>query len=583
MSHLLVSRLVNAVANLWKLAVLVLTPIFFLPLVLYVDTKESRCAYVVCLMSAFWMTNAVPLPVTALLPVVLFPLLGVLATDEACYPYLQETNMLFIGSLIMAMAIEHCNVHKRIALRVMLFVGTNPRWIMLGFMLTTMFMSTWICNTATTAMMMPIVDAVLAEVIDADYDPLMLAEVGAYEGEKDKHKQLNRTTSGESSEKYYKTVPLASRSCSVRSEDVAKQRAQRTLSKSLYLSVAFAANIGGTATLTSAGPNLILKFVVEEFYGGLPPIDYASWLVFSTPGVVISVFVVWAAFQVLYRNMGAVGLETKGHAAKKVINKKYDELGPISFHEFAVLVMLALLVLLWMFRDPHFARGWATFFGDVKPKDATAALFVVFFLFVIPSDPRKVGSCSTLLTWDVVQKRLPWGVVLLRGGGFAMAEATNVSGLSRWMGHHLSSFGFLSPQYIILVVSVIVAFITEVVSNSATATIFLPIMAQLATDLHMNPLMIIVPVALSCSFAFMLPVGTPANAIVSSHANISPAEMILPGLVVKCICIGIMLVSINTIGVIIFDLNNFPTWAEDLDGNGTLVNMLNRTLAVSGH
>lgn len=164
-----------------------------------------------------------------------------------------------------------------------------------------------------------------------------------------------------------------------------------------------------------------------------------------------------------------------------------------------------------------------------------------------------------------------------------MAEATNVSGLSRWMGHHLSSFGFLSPQYIILVVSVIVAFITEVVSNSATATIFLPIMAQLATDLHMNPLMIIVPVALSCSFAFMLPVGTPANAIVSSHANISPAEMILPGLVVKCICIGIMLVSINTIGVIIFDLNNFPTWAEDVDGNGTLANILNRTLAVSGH
>lgn len=583
MSHLLVSRLVNAVANLWKLVVLVLIPIFFLPLVLYVDTKESRCAYVVCLMSTFWMTNAVPLPVTALLPVVLFPLLGVLATDEACYPYLQETNMLFIGSLIMAMAIEHCNVHKRIALRVMLCVGTNPRWIMLGFMLTTMFMSTWICNTATTAMMMPIVDAVLAEVIDADYDPLMLAEVGAYEGEKDKQKQFNRSTSGESSEKNYKAAPLPSRSCSVRSEDVAKQRAQRTLSKSLYLSVAFAANIGGTATLTSAGPNLILKFVVEEFYGGLPPIDYASWLVFSTPGVVISVFVVWAAFQLLYRNMGAVGLETKGHAAKKVINKKYDELGPISFHEFAVLVMLALLVLLWMFRDPHFARGWATFFGDLKPKDATAALFVVFFLFVIPSDPRKVGTCSTLLTWDVVQKRLPWGVVLLRGGGFAMAEATNVSGLSRWMGHHLSSFGFLSPQYIILVVSVIVAFITEVVSNSATATIFLPIMAQLATDLHMNPLMIIVPVALSCSFAFMLPVGTPANAIVSSHANISPAEMILPGLVVKCICIGIMLVSINTIGVIIFDLNNFPTWAEDVDGNGTLANILNRTLAVSGH
>ncbi|EEC09980.1 Na+/dicarboxylate, Na+/tricarboxylate and phosphate transporter, putative, partial [Ixodes scapularis] len=516
---------------------------------------EARCAYVVCLMSSFWMTNAVPLPVTALLPVVLFPLLGVLPTDEACYPYLQETNMLFIGSLIMAMAIEHCNVHKRIALRVMLCVGTNPRWIMLGFMLTTMFMSTWICNTATTAMMMPIVDAVLAEVIDTELAAQLEAPA-------------------------LKTKPATPDPSTVKR----LQQANRTLSKSLYLSVAFAANIGGTATLTSAGPNLILKFVVEEFYGGLPPIDYASWLLYSTPGVIISVFVVWAAFQfALNPFFRSVGLDRKGHAAKKVINKKYDELGPITFHEFAVLVMLASLVLLWMFRDPHFARGWSTFFGDLKPKDATAALFVVFFLFVIPADPRKLGTSPTLLTWDVVQKRLPWGVVLLRGGGFAMAEATNVSGLSRWMGHQLASFSFMSPQCIIFVVSVIVAFITEVVSNSATATIFLPIMAQLATDLHLNPLMIIVPVALSCSYAFMLPVGTPANAIVASHANILPAEMILPGLVVKCICICIMLVSINTLGVFIFDLNSFPTWAEDFVANDSLSAVLNRTITVSGH
>lgn len=589
MSHLQLRRLLTAVLGLWKLAVLFLAPLLFLPIILYIDAKESRCAYVVCLMSCFWMTNAVPLPVTALLPVVLFPLLGVLPTDEACYPYLQETNMLFIGSLIMAMAIEHSNVHKRIALRVMLCVGTNPRWIMLGFMLTTMFMSTWICNTATTAMMMPIVDAVLAEVVETDPDVLMLAEAGECDGDKEAHRLLNCAEGG-SCEKKEKlpgcssTPSNAQKRLSSELEATKKmQHANRILSKSLYLSVAFAANIGGTATLTSAGPNLILKFVVEEFYGGLPPIDYASWMVFSTPGVIISVFLVWAAFQVLYQKLGSVGLDRKGHAAKKVINKKYDELGPMTFHEFAVLVMLACLVLLWMFRDPHFARGWATFFGDMKPKDATAALFVVFFLFVIPSDPRKVGTSPTLLTWDVVQKRLPWGVILLRGGGFAMAEATNVSGLSKWMGHQLASFSFMSPQCIIFVVSVIVAFITEVVSNSATATIFLPIMAQLATDLHLNPLMIIVPVALSCSFAFMLPVGTPANAIVASHANINPAEMILPGLVVKCICICIMLVSINTLGVFIFDLNSFPTWAEDLGANESLATVFNRTLKVAGH
>lgn len=592
MTHLPFRRLFNIFLDVWKLIVVIAAPLILLPLILYGDTKESRCAYVVCLMSVFWMTNAVPLPVTALLPVVLFPLLGVLATDEACYPYLQETNMLFIGSLIMAMAIEHCNVHRRIALRVMLFVGTNPRWIMLGFMLTTMFMSTWICNTATTAMMMPILDAVLAEVTENDADVIILAEEGECEPHKEVYKPLKgsaRDMPSCSKQEKIGACHRAETSTRVRRQTAemgsAKQirETSRMLSKSLYLSVAFAANIGGTATLTSAGPNLILKFVVEEFYGGLPPIDFASWILFATPGVIIAVFAVWAVFQLLYHRTTPVGLEKQGHAAKKVINKKYDELGRMTFHESAVLVMLLFLVLLWMFRDPHFARGWATFFGDMKPKDATAALFIVFLLFVIPSDPWNVGKSPTLLTWDVVQKRLPWGVVLLRGGGFAMAEATSVSGLSRWMGHQLASFSFMSPQCIIFVISTLVAFITEVVSNSATATIFLPIMAQLGTDLHLNPLLIIIPVALACSYAFMLPVGTPANAIVASHADINPTEMIVPGLIVKCICICIMFVSINTLGVYIFDLNDFPAWAAHGLVKDPMMASLNRTLSGVGH
>ncbi|XP_018494261.1 solute carrier family 13 member 5 [Galendromus occidentalis] len=557
----------------WKLGVTCLGPVLLSPLY-FINTTESRCGFVVSLMALYWMTETLPLAITALLPVVLFPSLGIISSDETCQQYLVETNMVFVASLVMAITIEHCNLHRRIALRVMLCVGTDPKWIMLGFMLTTMFLSVWICNTSTTAMMMPIVDAVLAEILSTRCSPddLELASSNEKSSEialLEKGRQCNGN-----SDKSLKNL-------AVFSDHHERQRKERHLAKGLYLSVAFAANIGGTATLTSAGPNLILKFIMDEYYDGRPPIDYASWIVFAAPGVVCTVLLVWGAFQLLYFMNRPLDSGMNGHAAKKTINKKYEELGPITFHETAVLSLFISMVLLWMFRDPHFMTGWANIFhyGSIKPKDSTCAMFIIVLLFVLPSKLSKAGDCPPLITWQTIQQRLPWGVVLLRGGGFAMAEATKKSGLSAWMGHQLAVFNFLKPSWMAFAVSSIVAFLTEFVTNSATATIFLPIVASLATDLHINPLYLVIPVTLACSYAFMLPVGTPANAIVATHAQLKTLDMLLPGAIAKLISICTMLVSLNTLGRLIYSLDTFPDWASE----SILSSAANATSGASGH
>ncbi|XP_022237472.1 solute carrier family 13 member 5-like isoform X1 [Limulus polyphemus] len=596
---MLLERMLKTLRKCWRTIILFATPLVLLPLLMVVDMKEARCAYVVLLMAVYWMTEPLPLAVTALLPVALFPLLQVITTDKACYPYLQETNMLFIGSLIVALAVECCNLHRRIALRVLVWVGTDPKWLMLGFMLTTMFLAMWICNTATTAMMMPIVDAVLVEICgNGEETPCVqtvqvppvvenenkigdIVKVIKHGEEADQGKEPSCIiiSNGLPKEPERETVLLTENV-----NPVNKRQQRKTFRKILFISVAFAANIGGTATLTSAGPNLVLKFVVEELYHGLPSVDYANWLLFAAPAAIVSVLLSYAAFQVLYFRKSCGNQSKQNQAARQIIRKKYEELGPMTFHEGAVLVLFILLVCLWMFRDPHFARGWATYFGDYKPKDATVVMLIVLLLFIIPAQPFKSGLSPALVTWPVIQQRIPWGVVLLRGGGFSMAEATSESGLSRWLGHQLATLQFLSIEGVIVVISVLTAFLTEFASNSATATILLPVVAELGTTLQVNPLFLMIPTTLACSCAFMLPVATPANAIVFTHAQLKAGDMLPPGLVVKILTIGVMLLNVNTLGRVVYDLNTFPEWAhqnlESQLSNMTMYEVSNSTKAI---
>lgn len=492
-------------------------------------------------MTIYWMLQPIPLAVTALIPIVLFPLLGLATTEKACEPYLQSTNMLFMASLIVAIAMESSGFHKRIALRALIFLGDNIRTLFAGFMFTTMFLGIWIINTAATAMILPIADIVTQELFDT-------------------------TEVADCAEQQYsqEQVELLTPKLIFRNNGNPRQGNQEKLNyirRLLYICIAFSATIGGTTTLTSNGPNLVFQFVLDDLYNGSPNVDYANWLLFCLPATILSVTICWFLVCVIYLRDGIVRHIRK--SPKNILLKKYVELGSLTFHELSVCMLFLFLIGLWMFRDPQYLPGWVHLLNtNIKPKDTTPAILIVILMFCIPKNPLGPFPSESILSWPVVQSKLAWGVILLRGGGFSMANTATSSGLTQLVGTYLSHLNQYSVPVIVSSICLIASFTTELASNSAIATIFLPISGQIAYNLNLNPLHFLIPVALSCSYAFILPVGTPANALVSSHANLNPSDMAFPGLFTKLVCLGIMLINLYLIGFPMFELDKLPEWAK---------------------
>ncbi|TRY98364.1 hypothetical protein DNTS_021790 [Danionella cerebrum] len=482
---------------LWRMKsslILFCTPLLLLPLPIVIKTKVACCAYVVALMAVYWCTEVLPLAVTALLPAVLFPLFTIMESKDVCMQYLKDTNMLFLGGLMVAVAVEHWNLHKRIALRVLLIVGVRPALLMLGFMGVTAFLSMWISNTATTAMMVPIVQAVL--------------------------EQLNNSTqTGET-------------------EDITSEKQSDA----------------------PDNPDII---------------NFASWFGFAFPNMIIMLTLAWIWLQIVFlgtnfrKTWGCGTVKTeKDIAAYNVIKEEHHSLGPMSFGELSVLGLFVLLVLLWFTRDPGFVDGWATHFFNAEKEfvtDATVAVFVAALLFVFPSKPPSLCfwraqsfdtvpqeervATPALLTWKVTQKKMPWSIILLLGGGFALAKGSEVSGLSKWLGDQMSPLQSIPPWAIAIVVCLMIATFTECTSNSQS--------------IGVNPLYVMVPCTLSASFAFMLPVATPPNAIVFSYGYLKVSDMAKTGIVMNIIGILSITLAINSWGRVIFRLDTFPTWANN--------------------
>ncbi|XP_075591907.1 Na(+)/citrate cotransporter isoform X2 [Dermatophagoides farinae] len=517
--------------------ILLLTPLLLSPLLwLNYHSTESRCAFVVLLMIIYWIFQPIPLAVTALIPVALFPLFGLATTEKACEPYLKSTNMLFMASLIIAIAMEKSGFHKRIAFRVLIFIGNDLRSIFAGFMFVTMFLGIWIINTAATAMILPIADVVVNEI---------------FNNYRDKNPELEMINGNPTIE--------------IQRSDVIRKYSKKIspeldyIRRLLYICIAFSATIGGTSTLTSNGPNLVFQFVLDQFYGNVPDVDYTKWLLFCLPATILSVFLCWCYITMIYLKINAQVKNTSTTA----LMQKYNELGSITFHEIAVCITFVVLIILWMFRDPQFLTGWARMLGhDIIPKDTTPAILMVILLFCIPSNPFGPFPSESLLDWKFAQSKLAWGVILLRGGGFAMADAAMSSGLTRLIGEQLVKINELPFWSIVVIISLTASFTTELASNSAIASVFLPISGQIALFLNKNPLFFIIPVTLSCSYAFVLPVGTPANALVASHAKLKPFDTVLPGFVTKMICITIMFCNLFILGVPMFSLDSLPMWAN---------------------
>eukprot|EP00794_Sanderia_malayensis_P014378 gene14378-15876_t len=598
----------------WKrFLIIFLTPIILSPLPLIVQGKEARTGYAILIMGTYWCTEVTNLAVTALLPLFLFPILSVMPASEISTPYFKDTNVLVLGGLVMAVAIEKWNVHKRIALKVLLLIGAQPRRLMLGFMLVTAFISMWITNTATTAMMTPIMEAVLKQL---DKDNLPEPEPENSEGNETdvlastNDKTLRTTGSSDDKEDISRIeseaemVELSApmhpkvtsqkgliREQSVSTEIEVKNRPAgeedprvkkyNMLCKAMMLSICYSANIGGTGTLTGTAPQLVLAGQLTDVFKDGPGMSFLAWFLYAFPEMLFFLIIAWIYLQMMFFGIGWKHLcccfrwkkrnTKKGQGVYKLMKKQYDELGPISFAEYVVFIHFIALVLFWLFRDPKFIPGWGSLFPMGKKSyvsDSTSAMLVIFSMFLFPSKrPVILGGKQTgkphktILEWKETQLKFPWNITILLGSGFALAKACESSGLSMWLGCQLTALDSVPNFIIALVISILLTFLTEFTSNTATATILLPVLASLSQSIKVHPYYLMVPATVCASFAFMLPVATPPNAIVFATGRLTIPDMMKAGFGMNIIGILVVTISINTLGIAYFGLNTFPAWA----------------------
>uniref|UniRef100_A0A3Q0SDN5 Solute carrier family 13 member 2 n=1 Tax=Amphilophus citrinellus TaxID=61819 RepID=A0A3Q0SDN5_AMPCI len=548
--------------------IIVVTPIAFLPLPLISPTSEARCGYAIILMALYWCTECMPLAVTALLPVVLFPMMGIMKGGDVDIEYLKDSNMLFVGGLLVAIAVEHWNLHKRIALRVLLLVGVRPALLMIGFMIVSSFLSMWISNTATTAMMLPIAHAVLQQLKSTE------TKVDGFLEENPSH-NLCFLLCWDPDEHEQTDFEESRRKAIEVKYDL--------LTKGMSLSVCYSASIGGTATLTGTTPNLILKGQMDRLFPENPDvINFATWFGFAFPNMLLMLVLTWFWLQLMFlgfnlkKAFGCGEKNDRDREAYAVMKEEYRKLGSMRFAEVAVLTIFVLLVLLWFTREPGFIPGWATVLFNKEAAfvtDGTVAILMSMLFFVIPSqlpfgnygytdEGKKIKAPPALLTWQVVHERMPWNIVLLLGGGFALAAGSEASHLSEWLGESLSPLQKIPPFAISLVLSLLIATFTECSSNTATTTLFLPILASMAQNIKIHPLYVMLPCTIASSLAFMLPVATPPNAIAFSYGNLKVIDMVKAGFMLNIIGILCINLGINTWGKAMFDLGTFPDWAN---------------------
>ncbi|XP_003797205.1 solute carrier family 13 member 2 [Otolemur garnettii] len=568
-------------------------PIFLLPLPILVSTKEAYCAYAIILMALFWCTEALPLAITALFPVILFPMMGIMDASEVCIEYLSDTNILFIGGLLVAIAVEHWNLHKRIALRVLLITGVRPALLLLGFMLVTAFLSMWISNTATTAMMVPIAHAVLEQLqsTQASQDPEEGSNNPAFElQEQSPQKEVTKLDNTE-------VLPLPPATSKPRPHP---NQEQLRFSQGMSLCVCYSASIGGIATLTGTTPNLVLQGQINSLFPHNDNVvNFASWFGFAFPTMIILLLLAWLWLQVLFlgfnfrKNFGiGVQSEEQKQAAFNVIQTEHKLLGPMTFAEKAVTVLFVFLVLLWFTREPGFFPGWGELAfpkanGGSMASDGTVAVFIGIIMFFVPSkfpgliqDPKKPGKLKAppaLLNWKIVNEKMPWNIVFLLGGGFALAKGSEYSGLSKWLGDKLTPLESVPPPAIAVILCFLVATFTECTSNVATTTLFLPILASMAQAICLNPLYVMLPCTLSASLAFMLPVATPPNAIVFSFGGLRVSDMARAGFLLNIIGVLVITLAINTWSFSVFHLDIFPSWAHSNTTTHCLLSSVNST------
>ena len=433
-------------------------------------------AAVALLMATWWGTEAVPLPVTALVPLAAFPLLEISSLKETASSYANPHIFLFLGGFILALAIQKSGLHKRLALSVLSKVSSSARSIVGAFMCISFFISMWVMNTSTALMLLPICLGVCVNIIQ--------------------------------------TVPSLS------------YKDRKNFEISLFLGIAYASSIGGMSTLIGTAPNIIFAGFMQENFN--IHISFLDWMKIALP---IGLMMLVASFIILTKIIYPSTFEINT-ATKSKINQALKKLGGISRDEKKVFIVFLITASLWICR-PLLAYHEIL----LGLTDAGIAILAAIILFILPSQKKK----SNLLEWSET-KKLPWGLLLLFGGGLALASSISSSGLGQWLGTSFSLLVELRPWVIILIITTFIIFLTELTSNTATTATFLPIAASLAAVISVAPMSIAIPIVMSSSLAFMLPVATPPNAIVYGSGKITIGNMIKAGFILNLI--GILIIAL---------------------------------------
>ena len=477
---------------------LVLGPLLFALTILFFQpeglSKEGNAVLATTLwVAVWWIFEVVPISVTAMLPIILFPISGALSLSSTTASYGHKYVFLYVGGFILSIAIERWNLHKRIALNIIALIGTSVSSIILGFMIATAFLSMWISNTATAVMMLPIGLAIVTQLKD---NPETVEDENAIFG------------------------------------------------KALMLAIAYSASIGGIATLIGTPPNLILAGILEEQYQ--IELTFSKWIVFGLPISLILLFICWK-----YLTRIAFSFKQKDFPGGKAeIKRQLEMLGKMSYEEKVVMIVFSMTAFLWITRS-FILKHLIPAIDDTIIAMASATI-----LFLIPSKSEKG---TQVMDWKNAV-RLPWGILLLFGGGLALAEGFKTTGLAEWIGSQVTLIDTLPLFVLLLILVLAVNFLTEINSNLATTAMLLPIIAPVALALDVHPYTLMVGITLAASCAFMLPVATPPNAIVFGSGYLRIPDMMRTGIWMNLISIIILTLLTYFFLPLIwdFDMNIFP-------------------------
>ena len=481
---------------------LILGPLMFFVILLFfhpsgLNDQSNAVLAATIWIAIWWMFEALPIAVTALLPIVLFPIAGGMDLAQTTASYGHKLIFLIMGGFMIAIAIEKWNLHKRIALNIIYFIGTDLRKIILGFMVATAFLSMWISNTATAVMMLPIGVVII--------------------------KQLKDNPNTDENE-------------------------NNIFGKALMLAIAYSASIGGIATLIGTPPNLVMAGIVSQGYGH--EISFLEWIVFGLPVSMLLLAICW----VYLTRYAFTFKQDKFPDGREEILRLKNELGVISYEQKIVGLVFISVGFCWITRSFLLQKIFPAL------DDAIIAIIFAMILFIINAKSKK----DKILEWKEAVK-MPWGILLLFGGGMSLAKAFDVSGLAIWIGNQITAFGNFDLFLFLILLVTAINFLTEVTSNVATTAMLLPVIAPIALELDIHPFILMTAAAVAASCAFMLPVATPPNAIVFGSGYLRIPDMVKKGFLLNIISILIIVLMVYYLLPVVWDIDKDVFPKEFLD------------------